>query len=361
MKRFIFGIAFFLTVALSVFAQNDLQPLAVVKLNKSETITLKLLRSRVEIYQKQSGATSFSIDDKKQILESLIQEKLIVQAAQKEGLAAQITDTVVNQHFVQSLSQQAGRNVTESEFADIVKKQTGKTMDQLMMEQVGMSLADYKAYLKNQLIAQSYILQKKGEEIGKIAASDTEIRSFYDMNKAAFVQNDMVKIFLVVVPKIGNVDDARVKANKMLNDLKDKKSNFDSIKSGVSKNAGYQAGDLFISKTAQHAQQLGISYNELTELFGKNVGYTSELNETPNDFQFYSVRAKYPAKMLGIGDSVQPEANLTVYDYIKGNLTQQKQSQALLAAADEITKSLDTAANVDRKKTGDALDKLLAW
>ena len=91
------------------------------------------------------------------------------------------------------------------------------------------------------------------------------------------------------------------------------------------------------------------------------MGYISELNETKNDFQFYAVRQKYAAKMLAIGDVVQPETTITVYDYIKQNLTNQKQQAALLKAVNDLTKSLDTPENVERKKTGDALDKLLNW
>ena len=65
--------------------------------------------------------------------------------------------------------------------------------------------------------------------------------------------------------------------------------------------------------------------------------------------------------MLGLSDLVQPETTITVYDYIKSNLTQQKQSQAMIAAVQDVTQALDTPENVERKKTGAALDKLLNW
>src|SRR5574344_656567 len=93
MKRLTLGLVLFLSTA-ALFAQNDLQPLAVVKLNKPETITLKQLRTRVEAYQKQTGTATFTADQKKEILDALIDEKLVVQAAQKEGLT--VTDSQVN-------------------------------------------------------------------------------------------------------------------------------------------------------------------------------------------------------------------------------------------------------------------------
>ena len=72
MKKIALGLALFSVAAFAVFAQNDLQALAVVKLSKPETITLRQLKSRVEMYQKQSGMSSFTVDQKKDILEKKI-------------------------------------------------------------------------------------------------------------------------------------------------------------------------------------------------------------------------------------------------------------------------------------------------
>ncbi|MGI5058268.1 peptidylprolyl isomerase [Treponema pectinovorum] len=362
MKRLAFCLSLAFMICGSLFAQADLQPLATVKLNKSETITLRQLKTRVEIYAKQNGISSFTVDQKKEILNAMIDEKLVVQAATKSGMA--ITDSQVNQYFLQNVSAQIGRNVTEAEFEEIVKQQTGKNLDEYMKDTVGMNTSEYKAYLKNQLLAQQFVIQQKRDEISKAAPSDEEIRAFYELNKASFVQNDMLKLFLVIFPKEKDVSaNAAIKSKSeaLLKELKDKKTTPEKIKTNAANSKDYQGGDLFISKTAQHAQQLGISYSELLELFGKDIGYVSGINETENDFQFYSIRAKYSAKMLSLSDLVQPETTITVYDYIKSNLTQQKQSQAMIAAVQEVTKTLDTPENVERKKTGAALDKLLNW
>ena len=86
MKR-LFGISCFLFLtAVAVSAQNDLQPLVTIKLYKTESITLKQLKNRVAVYQKQTGTPSFTLEQKKQILDSMIDEKLAMQAAQKAGL-----------------------------------------------------------------------------------------------------------------------------------------------------------------------------------------------------------------------------------------------------------------------------------
>lgn len=359
MKRLALAAAMFMMVVTGAFAQADLQPLAIVKLNKSETITLKQLKTRVETYRKQQGISSFTIEQKKEILEAMIDEKLVVQAAQKAGL--NITDTQVNQYFLQNLSQQVGRPVTEAEFADLIKKSTNLSLDDFMRDQVGMNVAEFKAYLKNELIAQQYVMQAKQDVIAKIAPADGDIRSFYEMNKASFVQSDMLKLFLVIVPKAADAAAAKAKANALYADAKNKKTSIDSLKANLAKDSSYQGGDIFVSKTAVNAQQLGISFNELIDLFNRELGFFSELNETENDYQFYTIRAKYPQKMLALSDLIQPETTITVYDYIKQNLTQQLQSEALIRAVQDITGELNTPTNVDRKKTGTALEKLLDW
>ena len=158
---------------------------------------------------------------------------------------------------------------------------------------------------------------------------------------------------------LDNPAGAKIKAEALLKGAKDKSLSYDKIKADSGKD--YQGGDLLIGKTAQHAQQLGISYNDLLELFTRDIGYMSKLNETETDFQFYVVRQKYTAKMLSISDLVQPETTITVYDYIKQNLTNQMQSQALIAAVQDITKTLRTPSNFEYKQKEEKLKKLLNW
>ena len=122
-----------------------------------------------------------------------------------------------------------------------------------------------------------------------------------------------------------------------------------------------KAGDVLVNKSQMSAQQLGISYGDLLELFKNEKGYISDVVEQETNFQFFTIVKKYEAKMLSLSDVVQPETTVTVYDYIKQSLGQQKQMEYLTNAAGEIAASLDTEENVERKKKGADLDKLLNW
>jgi hypothetical protein len=58
---------------------------------------------------------------------------------------------------------------------------------------------------------------------------------------------------------------------------------------------------------------------------------------------------------------VKPDSTVTVYEYIRGVLGQQKQAQYLAQAIQEMTKELRTPQNFEMKKKDAALDKLLDW
>ncbi len=360
MKRLACGCVLVLFVLCGIFAQADLQPIVNVRITKTEPITLKQLKSLCEVYQRQVGGTPFTVEQKKEILDAMIDEKLVVQDAQKAGVT--VSDAEANQFFLQNISAQVGQAVTEQEFAAIVKEQTGLSLDAFMRQQVGMSTTEYKAYLKNQLIAQRYVMTLKQADLAKAMPTDAEVRSFYELNRSAFAQNDVIKIFLVVVPKESNASGAKTKANDLFKQYQNKNTSISEMKiKSQNADSGFQAGDMYISKTNQASQQLGMDYSSLLGLFSKDTGYVSELIETDKDFQFFVIQEKYPAKLLELSDVVQPGTTVTIYEYIKNQLLQQKQGEVLARGISELVEQLRKGDSVQFLKNGAALDSLLNW
>ena len=359
MKRNILFGVFFVAVVCSAFAQNNLQPLATIKVNKSETITLGQLKARVDVYQKQSGVTNFTLEQKKEVLDVMIDERLVVQKAIKSGIS--VTDSELDQYFVAMLSNMAGREVTEKEFSEMIQAEFSKSFDQYMKEQMGMTVAEYKNYLKNQLIAQRYILSLKQKEIESATVSDAEVRDAYEINKSAFVQSDTMKMFLVLVPKQGDASAAKTLCTSLYNDYKAKKATTESLTKQMESSKKFQCGAIYVSKNASAAAQLGLDYSTLLEMFKKTKGFVSEVSETEGDFQFYTILDKYDAKMLGLSDPVTPGQAVTIYEYVKSNLIEEKRNAIFQNALTDLTKELRVAANYKMEKTGAALDKLLTW
>lgn len=360
MKRIVSISVLLVSLCSVLYAQVDLQPIVNIKLNKSESITVKQLKARVEIYKKQTGIASFTADQKKEILNALIDERLVLQAAAKDGIT--LTDSQVNKYFLDNISSQVGKPITEQEFAALVKEQTNLSLDDFMMGQVGMNVSEYKLYLKNQLIAQQYIMAKRPDVLTSAAPTDNEVRSYYEMNKTSFVQSDILKLFLVLVPKNNDAAAALAKTKTLMDDVKSSKITLVELReTAKADTSGLQAGDMYVSKTQNAAQQLGIDYQSLLSMFSKQIGFYSDINETDNDYQFYTIRERYDARMLTLSDIVQPDTTVTVYEYIKNTLAQQKQAEGFSTATTEITAALRTPENYQMLKTGEALDKLLEW
>jgi len=360
MKKIVLAFTMFLATAGIAFAQADLQPIVTVKLGKSETITVKQLKSRVGLFEKQTNK-KLTVDERKSVLEAFVEEKLILQAAAKAGHS--IPDSNIDQYFLQTMMQQVGVPFSsEKELDDIILQTQGVTLDQFLKNQLGISKAEYKSYMKNQLISQNYVVSQRQAELQKIGPTDEQIRAFYEANKASLVWTDMMKIFAIAVPKGSNPEQAKLTANDLRNKIVDKKlTSEQALVQSQKPDAGYQAIEGVIQKNETYAMQLGIPLQTLLTMFNQKEGFVSDIQETESDYRVFVLKKKYEAKMLSISDVVQPETTMTVYEYIRQNLANQMQSLYLQNAANEIAKSLNTPENVEYKKTGDALTKILNW
>lgn len=357
-KRIISVIATLAVAMCALAAQNNLQPLATVKLNKSETITLKQLKDRCEVYKKQTGLTSFTIEQKKEILDSLINEKLILQAAAKAGLS--LTDTDAYKLYIQTLSSQIGTEITEAEFSSLVKQQYNMSLDDFFQSQLGMSVEEYKVFLKNQYIAQQYVMMAKESGFRAVSPTDEEIRAYYEMNKQSFFQSDILKAFFVIVDKGTDAEAAKKLAYDLYDKVASKAMSCDDLKiKAAAADSGYQAGDTYIGKNSQAATQLGITYQELLKMFQRSVGSVSEVQESGSNYRFNIIRAVYPSKLLELSDVIQPDSTTTVYEYIRSYVTQEKASEYFNVATQELCDELRTSSNYQMMKTGSALDSLL--
>ena len=361
MKKIVLALSMLLAAAGMSFAQSsDLQVLAVVKYNKSESITVKQLKTRCDTYEKQYGR-KLTLEEKKQALNILINEKLILQAAAKAGIT--VADSTIDQYFLDAMSESVGATVTEKQLNDLLKTQKNTTLDAELQAQTGMNVAEYKAYLKTQLVMQQYVIQQKSAELEKAASpTDAEIRAFYEGNKSSLVWPDMVKLLAVGVRKDSNADAAKNKINELRNKYIDKKITKEQIlaQSNV-EGSGYYAQEGYLAKTEAGAAQFGITYASLLGIYEMNIGYVSEISETEDAYIFLSLTDKSAAKFLSLSDVISPETTTTVYEYIRSGLASTKAQSYVQQAAADAAAELRKPEYVEEKKTGAALEKLLNW
>ncbi len=356
--------SFFLLFALCLFstglyAQADLQPIAEVKLLKREPITLGQLKLQIATLEK-GYARKLSVEERRKVLDGIINERLLRQAAEKEGI--KIADSQVNEYFNNMLSQQVGYPITEADFAKLIEKETKQSFNDFMKAQTGMTVAESKEFLRGQIAVQVYVGQKKGADLGKIAGpTDAEIRSKYDMNKQSFVRPDTVKLFLVAVPKQNNAKAEKEKAEALRKKITQNLKVIEEIKKDSGEKAGYLAEYVYAAKTQLAAQQMGITMEALAGIFKQKINYISTVTEMPNHFQFFVIIEKLDVKILTLSDVIDPNQTTTVYEYIRQMLTAEKQNIALQQAIQQLTDTLRTPSNFRMLKDDASLNKLLNW
>ncbi len=343
----------------SLNAQADLQPIAEVKLLRREPITLGQVKRQVLALEKGYGR-KLSIEERRKVLDGIVNEKLLKQVAEKEGI--KITDSQVSEYFNNMLSQQVGYPITEAEFAQLIKRERNQSLDSFIKEQTDMTVAEAKEFLRGQIAVQVYIGQKKSADFSKISPpTDAEIRSQYEVNKSSFVRPDTVKLFLVVVPKQKNSKEEKERIDSLRNKISKNLSSIEDTRGNSGEKQGYLAEFIYVARTKMAAEQMGISMDALNGIFEQKVNYVSSITEMPNNFQFFVVMEKLDAKILGLSDVIDPNQTTTVYEYVRNMLATEKQSVALQKAIQDLTDSLRTPSNFKMLKDESALNKLLDW
>jgi len=353
----------FLTLGLiaAAFAQSNLQPIAEVKLTVRAPITLGQLKARVTTLEKELGR-KMTVEERKQVLDGLIDERLIVQAAEKDGM--RVSDSEVNEYFNNYVSSQLGRAVTEAEFAQIIREQANMSLDEYMKSQNGMTMAEFKNFLRTQITAQNYTMRKKQNEIQSAIQepTDAQIRSYYEVNKQSFVQPDTVKLFLALVPKENNASAAEKKVRELQKKLSANAKIIADIHSkSLEKNSGYWSQEIFVGKTPLAAEQMGLSMDELLKIFAMKKGEVSAVHETPANYQCFVILEKLDARILGLSDVMQPGSNVSLYEYIKNMVMMQRQKDALNAGFIAIRNDLRKPEYFTLFKKDTELDKTLSW
>jgi parvulin-like peptidyl-prolyl isomerase len=342
----------FLTVMLCAlgglaFAQSDLQPAAIVNLIKSEPITVKQLRTEVERMEK-GGGRPLNAEERRQVLDVMINEKLAIQAAERDKIA--ISENEINQQFQQlraGMVQAIGRQPTDAEFATAVRNQTG------------LDVPAFREQLRRQLLIQKYLLSKKQGLFESIKEpTEEEIVNNYNLARSQFVRPDTVRFSLIQVnygPDAASKAKAKELADRLFREIGANPSKFDEVTlRGQAPNSGYQAGDGgFLPRNPEAQQIVGADF--INTAFNLKQGEVSKLMEGNLGYQIIKVTETYAMKNLELDDIFQLGTRMTVRDYIGNYLFQQRQQEILAQASQELVAELRAG------KTFQVFEKNLIW
>jgi len=347
MKRTVFFVILGLLLTTSGFSQADLQPAAIVNLTKSEPITVKQLRTEVERMEKAAGR-ALTQPERLQVLDVIINERLALQAAERDKVS--ITEQEVNQQLQQlrnALAQQLGRQPTEAEF------------NQELRSESGMDAQAFREQLRRQMIVQKYLMTKKENLINSIRPpTEEEIRAQYNLVRAQFVRPETVRFSMIQVaygPDAASRTKAKSLADSLIREIGSNPSKFDEVAArGQASNSGYQAGDAGFMPRSMEAQSM-VGQEFINVAFNLKQGEVSRLIEGIPGFQIIKITENYAMKNLELDDIFQLGTRMTVRDYIRQVLLNQKQQEILAQASQELVTELRTG------RTFQVFDRNLNW
>ena len=359
---------FILLLSLSLFmfslsALSNKQILAEVCYFGTNELTASDFTKRLDYVQKMYN-TELNTDNKKKIVNTMIEEVLIKQAANKENIS--ISDLEVKKEFEQQICKLLNKSLyinvqlTEEELDALIKSQFNMSTEDFFIKHFSFSKDFYKDTLRTHLIIKKYITNKEKDKINSVKPSPQDIQFFFNNNRGSFVQNDIVQMLRIDVNKKNNdaekiLDDLRSKITQNSITLEDLVSN--SFKEG----SLYQAQRALIEISNKGLDMMGypnMSIEDFYSIINNGVGYISDNIDTTSTISFVSIIKKYDAKLLDFNDPIIPENTITVYDNINNILTSKMVEQYLQKSLEETAKSLNNKNNVKIKYNDSIFEKL---
>ncbi|MDR1239678.1 MAG: peptidyl-prolyl cis-trans isomerase [Treponema sp.] len=334
MKRLFLTVFLCLLGGLAAFAQSDLQPAAIVNLIKSEPITVKQLRTEVERMEQGNGRP-LNAEERRQVLDVLINEKLVFQAAERDKIA--ITENEVNQQLQQfraNMVQVIGRQPTDAEFATAVRNETG------------LEVPAFRELLRKQFIINKYLQAKKQNVFESLKIpTEEEIQNTFSLARSDFVRPQTVRFSMIQVNYGADAAaKARAKelADRLFREIGSSPAKFDEVVlRAQAPNSGFQAGDGGFLPRNMEAQQI-VGADFINTAFALKQGEVSRLMEGAMGYQIIKITETYGMKNLELDDIFQLGTRITVRDFIGNSLLQQRQQAVRAQATQELVSELRT-------------------
>ncbi|MDR1929647.1 MAG: peptidylprolyl isomerase [Treponema sp.] len=369
MKRFIVILALFPLLPGLVFAQIELQNVAMVRLSKSQSISVKEFKD----YVKWTGLSSVKADGlsnpekekleeaRKAVLDTLCNQLLVCQAAEQEKVV--VTDRELNQQFndqmkplIDAFTRDRGRAPTDAE------------LDTAFATMTGMTRAALKEQIRRSMIAEKYLQFKKQAILGQVKPpTDAEVQTLYNRDKAkslfegGFVRPDAVRIRMIWVPAVSASEKAAAlnRATQLVQTIGGDPGKFDEVVNDAKPSLGYQAGDgPYIYKHDQFRVSMGVDFYDT--VFRLKQGEVSKLLERPDGYYIVKVTETYRQKTLTLEDiyALGNPMKITVKQYIYAAESQRRENEARTKASEELVAELKKRGSV---QIDNDIYKSIAW
>jgi parvulin-like peptidyl-prolyl isomerase len=338
--------ALLLSVAIFSASADEIvlqQPVAVVDLIESETITQQELDEKYEEYvtqQAQAGRSTASITEM-DVLNIMINDILIIQGAEQAGIT--VSDNQLNTMVSQqreAVSQQVGTQLNDEQF------------DQVLRQAYGMTLAEFRQRLKENYLVDAFVRAEKKDvlDAAKVPSS-AEIQNYYKKNAANFINPEYVRIshIFISTQEGRTASEAKALADKISRNIRYGVSSYDDQVMKYSDDEGSRFSGGVIGWLAidddQRKQVLGEQFFDAA--FDLEVGEISRPVKSNAGYHILKILDKRSPRMLTLDDTLSPGTETTVRQFISQNLYEANQSAAYNSAISELLAELRDTAEIN--------------
>jgi parvulin-like peptidyl-prolyl isomerase len=342
MKRY--QAALLLLLLSSALAFGEIDPtVARLRLERVEVITKKQLESQIEKLEKAVRAP-LSAEDKRQLLNNLIDTKLLLQAADRDNTrASQAEIDAMVALFKQQLALQGGLNpqMSDAEFERILKQQDAELTWDKFIEQI-----------TDQIKVRNYIQKDQFSLFQSVdKPTDQEIQDFYEGNKTSFVSPEMVRFKQIAIQTQGLSEKDAATAKKMADEI------FQELESGASFDK-YQEiylegsrtliGGIVFDTWRRDDTRKPIEYGKafFDAVFKMKEGSRSQVLKSNYGYHVIEIIEKIPFMVLDLDDKIPPQRVLTVREYIADALLQSKNNEVFQKATEVVVAKIKEEAEI---------------
>lgn len=319
-----------------VAAQVLDQPVAVVRLHSTENVSQRGLREQQRMLEQQLGR-ELSESDREELLEAQINEILITQAAEEQGVS--VSEGELNQ-AIQRQKASVGRRISDAEFRRLVEQQMDISWDEYMQQ------------VRDRLIQEKYVMEEQRSLLeGMSEPTEEDIREFYDENATRFTNPAMVRFEHVFVDARDSSDEEkqqkREQAEELYERLQSGEDDFDDLLDASLDDSSFSGGDFgYVMRQSEEDRNL-LGQQFIRSVFALEEGETSDgVLESNVGFHIVRVRNRRSPRVLDLDDPLLPGESRTVRDQIRNYLLSNRQQEGFQQALEEVVADLREEADI---------------
>ncbi|MBI9105543.1 MAG: peptidylprolyl isomerase [Spirochaetales bacterium] len=347
-KKIIFLPLFLILLTGNIFGQLIDKPAASINYSKPEMISVKQLEAQVQVVnalRERAGqqAKQPTIADKVEVLEMMISDMLIMQAAESKGIKAEEAEiaNAINSQKVQ-LEQQNQRKITDVQFRAAIESQTGYTW------------VKYREQLSKQIIQQKFLMSEKQAEIESYVKMPdfSEIERVFKQNRTQFSNPEMARYSQIFISTLNldysKVQEAEKKADEAYRKYVNGSASFEQLVNDYTEdpNAKYRNGDSGYIAYNDPNVSAYLGKNFIDQLFSIKEGDVKGVIKSNIGYHIIKITDYREAKLLTLDDTIHPTASQTVREFIAQQLIVSSQNAAVSKSLNELVEELKKDADI---------------